>query len=183
MKPLSRILKTAAVTVLLLLLCACAAGGNGKGDPAPSPSDKSVFERSSKRYSETELSEIVESSKSLTELNERYPVVCLRDSNGYFRVTYPGKNQVAVLLFDADGNPVLAGIHTTSVKKSDFESLTVGNTLANVRLMDPDGDFSFLYTGRTDIPRTSTHYTQDGWLVTVTYDDSDHIVEITSELL
>lgn len=43
MKPLSRILKTAAVTVLLLLLCACAAGGNGKGTLPHPPAVKAFL--------------------------------------------------------------------------------------------------------------------------------------------
>ncbi len=67
--------------------------------------------------------------------------------------------------------------------KSDFNLLSIGQQLADVKMLDPKGDYIFLYTGRADIPRVSTHYTSDGYLITITYDDNNIISKIDFELI
>jgi hypothetical protein len=50
--------------------------------------------------------------------------------------------------------------------------LTVENSRA-------EGEYLFLYTGRNDMPRVSTHYTTDHYLITVSYDESNLVANIT----
>ena len=65
----------------------------------------------------------------------------------------------------------------------DFESLNSTKTLDDVKKIDPNGEFLFLYTGRNDVPKISTHYTKDGYIILIEYEDNNQIVDITYELI
>ncbi len=55
--------------------------------------------------------------------------------------------------------------------------------LEEVRAIDPDGEYLFLYTGRNDVPKVSSHYTKDGYLITIEYDESNAVVSVEQELV
>ena len=67
--------------------------------------------------------------------------------------------------------------------KSDFDKLVKGQSLDEVRAIDPNGEYLFLYTGRNDAPKVSSHYTKDGYLITIEYDVSNVITSINEELI
>lgn len=188
-------LSLVAVIVLLLFCCSCTKGeddlkteifpfeSEGVLEIETSPLGKSLLDLSSKTYSETQLLKIVEFDGTLKELNTKYPAECIRANNGNFRVSYLGDSSVAVVLFDDTGNKILGNIHKAQRLQSDFDSLKAGNVLDEVREIDPDGEYLFLYTGRNDTPRVSTHYTKDGSLITITYDEQNIIIGINRELI
>lgn len=193
------------VIILLCVLCSCAEGGSSletKTSPAKEPSsdfvsetyesnsetetfssEKPLVDLVSKTYNEAQLLEIVKYNGSMDELNAQYPIECLREREGVFRVAYLGENSVAVVLFDNSGNKILGGVHSTLKRKSDFSCLSKGQPLEDVRGIDPDGEYLFLYTGRNDAPKESTHYTKDGYLITIEYDDSNTIIGIEEEFI
>ena len=171
-----------SVILLLSILGACV----GKADERQqeiSPDDKSIYDLATERYDATQLSEIADFNGSLSELCEKYPAECLRKADGEFRVSYLGEESVAVVRFDAVGKKLYGHVYGTKLLKSDFDKLKPGSTLDDVRIIDPDGEYLFLYTGRNDIPRLSSHYTKDGWLITVMYDDSNTVTSIEAELI
>ena len=86
-------------------------------------------------------------------------------------------------MFDNSGSKVMGSIHDAIILKSDFNCLEKGQSLNDVRAVDPNGEYLFLYTGRSDTPKVSTHYTKDGWLITIEYDDSNRIINIETELI
>ena len=148
-----------------------------------SPSDKSIVDLASKVYVETELLELTKFNGSLNELNIKYPIECMRKDNEMYRVSYLGDVSIAILLFDSSGNKILGNIYSTQLLKSDFDGLIEGQLLADVRAIDPNGEYLFLYTGRNDTPKTSSHYTKDGYLITFEYDVSNVIISIKIELI
>ena len=150
---------------------------------AISPSDKSLVDLASTIYSKGELLELTKFNGSLNELNIKYPVECLREDNGMYRVSYFGDGSIATLLFDRMGNKILGGIHDVQLLKSDFDGLVKGQLLDDVRAVDPNGEYLFLYTGRNDTPKVSSHYTEDGYLITIEYDASWSIINKYEELL
>ena len=169
-------------SALLILLCFCVTGGcNLKIEL--SPSDKSLIDLASKIYSESQLLEIVKFKGTINELNSQYPIECLRNDNGIYRASYMGYSSIAVLLFDNVGNKFWGNIHSIQLLKSCFDGLTKGQTIEEVRAVDPDGEYLFLCTGRSDMPRVSFHYTKDGFLITIEYDDLNNIINITEELV
>lgn len=170
------------IVVLLFLICSCDKGGSNLKIET-SPSDKSIVDLVSHTYDETQLLELANFNGSINELNSKYPIECLRENNGTNRVAYLGDGSVAVLLFDDSGNRLLGNIYSTHLLKSDFDRLVIGQSLDEVRVIDPNGEFLFLCTGRNDAPKISTHYTKDGYLITIEYDVSNVIISINEELI
>ena len=150
--------------------------------PEVSPADKSIYELTDDVYPEATLSKIVDDGSSLEELNKRYPVKCMRDINGTFRVSYLGKDSIAVLFFDASGERLFGRIYQTTHDKADYSGLKTGDPLDEVMTFDPEGEYLFLETGK-NTPRESTHCTRDGYIITITYDDSNNIIKIEEALI
>lgn len=168
--------------IMMFLLCSCAKGGSDLKIET-SPSDKSLIDLTSKIYDEPQLSELIKFNGLIDELNDQYPIECLREDNGIYRVAYLGDGSIAVLLFDNSGNKFWGNIYNTQLLKSDFEGLTKGKPLEEVRRIDPNGEFLFLYTGRNNTPKVSSHYTKDGYLITIEYDTSNSILSKNEELI
>ena len=74
-----------SLIVMMLVLYSCADGGNNLNIEI-SPSEKRLVDLASKTYDEIELLEIVKFNGLLNELNSKYPVECLREDNGMYRI-------------------------------------------------------------------------------------------------
>ena len=170
------------IVIFLFLFCSCVKGGSDLQIEL-SPSGKNINDLVSVIYDETQLTEIVEFNGSLNRLNKKFPIECLRDNNNGYRVSYLGKESVAIVTFDSLGNKIIANIYSLNITKSEFDGLSNGHLLDEVMTVDPNGEYLFLYAGRNDIPRMSTHYTKDGYLITVEYDETLSIVEIKKEFI
>lgn len=166
----------------LFILFACSEG-DAKMEVEISPTNKNIIELSSQIYNKEQLMDIVAHEGSLKELSVQYPVECIRQIQGYYRIAYLGNDMVAILMFNQAGDRVLANTHILGSLKCDFSNLKVGNSLSDAQIIDPNGEYLFLYTGRNDIPRTSSHYTKDGYLITIEYDLSNTITSIREELI
>ena len=150
--------------------------------PEVSPAEKSIYELMDDVYPKATLSKIVDDGSSLVELNKKYPVKCMREANGVFRVSYLGKDSIAVLFFDASGERLFGRIYQTTRDKTDYSGLKTGDPLDEVMAFDPEGEYLFLETGK-NTPRESTHCTRDGYIITITYDDSNNIIKIEEALI
>ncbi len=171
-----------SVAVLIGLLCSCSLGGNSLHSKLSS-SDVTIVELASHKYNDFELLEIAKFSGNANELNARYPLECVRMIDGGYRVSYLGETSVAVIVFDSNGEYILGGVYSNLCQRSDFLDLAIGQPLDRVRTIDPEGDYPFLYTGRSDTPRVSNHYTKDGYLITIEYDTNNTVISINEELI
>jgi len=167
---------------MLLLLCSCTKGEIGLEIETSSP-DKTLINLASKIYTDSELSDIVKFSGTIDELNAKYPIECLRKNKNTYRVSYLGNGSVALITFDNAKNKIIGKVYNALQLKSDFSDLKNGQSLEKVKKIDPNGDFTFLYTGRNDTPKISTHCTKDGYLITIKYDISNTIICIKEELI
>lgn len=160
-------------------------------------------------YSDEELTEIEQFQGTLLELNPTWPIQCRRKKEATQYVVYPNgsdapllwidmvvsreamqyvvyrsESDVLFLYFDMDGNRAAwPARYRMTHTREEFETLQVGDTLDDVMAFDPDGSYLFLYTGRVDAPRVSTHCTTDGYLVKIAYDDAGVVTSITSYLI
>lgn len=167
---------------MLLLLCSCVDEENDLAAEL-SPSDKNVVNLVSNTYKESELQKMIEFSGSIRELDAQYPIECLRKDGNSYRAAYLGDNCVAMLWFDDSGNKILGNIYRITCLKSDLVELMKNQSLEDVKAIDPEGDYMFLYTGSNNTPRASYHYTKDGYLFTVEYSESNVITSIKEELI
>lgn len=168
------------------LLVFMLAGGSGcSKDIAPeiSPPDQPITELVSKTYTDKELSEIRSFCGSIDLLNEGYPIECIRETDHGYRVSYLGKNAVAMVLFDLSGKHLTGQIIRSHCTKADFANLKIGNTLDDTMAIDPEGYYPFLLTGRNDYERISTHCTTDGYCFSIHYDRNNRITSIEQELV
>lgn len=166
----------------MCVCCSCNEGGSNLKVKISS-SEKTLIELVSKIYSDQELLKIVQFNGSIKDLDIQYSIECLRYNNDIYRVSYLGNSSVAVILYDGSGNKISGGIHSTQKLKSDFSGITRGQLLEDVRKLDPTGEYLFLYTGRDDVPKISFHYTKDGYLIAIEYDDTNTVVSLKEELI
>ena len=168
----------------------------------PSPEDKNITELITTVYSAEELEDIVQSNESIDKLNERYPIECLRkrklmiaydaykppydDAPGLYQyqAVYRGEDSVAIIWFDENGMraQILHQIYDASLSKSDFDTLSIGQTLDDVMTLHPNGEYLFLSTG-INAPRISIHYTTDGYMISFKYDDDNIITDSSVDLI
>ncbi|MCI8332187.1 MAG: hypothetical protein HFE78_05125 [Clostridiales bacterium] len=178
-----RLLKVFTFIFMLVFLLSSCAKGEGALELKISAPDKTLVELVSKTYEDSELLKIIQMNHSMKEMNSQFPIECLREMDGIYRVSYLGDGSIAVITFDKDGNRILGNIYHTKLLKSDFNSLAIGQSLEDVKQIDPKGEYLFPYTGRNDTPHISTHYTKDGYLITVEYDAANNILNIKEDLI
>lgn len=180
-----RFLKTHAVItaiILMFILAACSKGGIELNTEI-SPPDKSLIDLATKTYEDMQLAEIVKFSGNITELNNRFPIDCIRMDDGIYRVSYLGCERIAVILFDASGNKLFGKVYSAQRLMTEFDGIAEGLMLDEVQVVDPDGEYAFLYTGRNDFPKVSLHCTKDGYLITIEYSANNTITSITKHLI
>ena len=154
-----------------------------------SPTDVNVLDLVTKIYSDEELSEIKQFEGTIKELNELYPIECVRLTENSYRVVYKGESKFVMLFFEEETGE--AGIflysrpriYGANLMKSDFEALSNEQTLNKVKALDPDGEYIFAYLGTRSVPQISSHCTKDGFFISVEYDEDYHVINITKELI
>lgn len=170
------------IAACLVVLSSCFRGGS-EMKRMVSPSNKTILELSTKNYDDEQLFSIAEFSESIDELNRQYPVECLREMNKGYRATYLGHKRIAVIIFDRNGERIMSHIYSLRTTKEDYNDLNEGGSIDDVITIDPEGEYLFLYSGRNDIPKRSYHYTKDGFLLTIEYDNNNTITNIRVEYI
>ena len=143
---------------------------------------QNILDCVTKRYSVEELNAICEDFDTITELHQQYPIEFGRSTDDGGFVAYLGENHIAILYFDMQGMKNYGRVSTLSVKKECFEDI-IGTQVNKVQEIDPNGSYLFLYITHSDVSKVSTHYTEDGYLVELTYDAYYCVEKITIELI
>ncbi len=133
-------------------------------------------------YRDDELLEIANYQGSLEDLNARYPVECLRQNNLEKYVVYYSDTMIGLVYFDENDISFLSRAITPRFKSTEFDFLSSGDALSTVIGFDPDGDYPFLHTG-VRIIKQSMHYTTDGYVVLIQYDEDNVIASISKKLI
>lgn len=169
------------LTILLLVTSAC-----GKEDNKMNieiSSSQTIIELTTKLYSNSELLKIIDYDGSINELNKEYPIECIRKIGNNYRISYQGNDCFAIIFYNNLNDKISSDIYKTLLTKDDFEKLDIGQSLNNVQNLDPNGKYLFLFTGRNDTPRVSTHCTNDGYFITIEYSKDNIILNKTIDLV
>ena len=150
-----------------------------------SPENLTVFELVTTEYDDEQLHKISGFRGSIIELNDEYPIECLRhiEKGSLYRASYVGDSKVLTIWFNDNGELQMIRTSLLSPSKAQFDELTIGQSFDDVYQLDPTAEYDFLNTGRTDSPKASSHYSSDGWLIHISYDDQFQITNIISELI
>ena len=176
-----RVIGILLIAIASILLCACSNTAVQKKPNSDNPEHISITENIISSYTDDMLSNIILHNGTMDALLAEYPTKYVRQMDNCYRVVYYGDSAIAVVWFDLDGNSPVSQIYKATQPKSTFDNLSIGQSLNEVISVDPDGEYLFLYTGRNDFPKISTHYTSDGYVVNISYDDDHLITQIIIE--
>lgn len=166
---------------IIILLCSC--GSGDKMNIEVSDSSKNITELLTSEYLEDQLDYINSLDKNINDLNSEFPIQCVRKNKSNYQAVFRSNKSVLIITFDLNGDKISSQKFTTSKVKDDFDSIKIGQKLENVESFDKNGDYTFLYTGRIDVPRISSHYTIDGFMIRITYSEDNIITNISSQLI
>ena len=170
----------AFVFMFFTLMVSCSAQG-GESNMQISPIDKNAFGLISTVYTADQLNDIVSFTGSIHELNNLYKIECIRETSYGYRIMYRSDTQIAEVWVQ---NERITGgwIYNISENCVAFNAITVGQTIDDVKEIDPYGSYLFLYSGRGE-PRESRHYTLDGFLIIIEYDEQYRVSNIQTALI
>lgn len=168
-------------TILIMVIC-CSACSNGNNYKTNANNESLETEVTSDMSTDDKLREIIKYEGSMDELLALYPTDYYSEFDNFYRVVYYGDYSVAVVVYDLEGNS-FKRIYDINQTKDIYEDLEIGDSLDIVQDLDPKGDYSFLFAGRNDIPRVSTHYTVDKYVVVISYDMNNLITDINIQSL
>ena len=174
------------VVAIICLLCSCVKKENEPFDIEKCVSPNININRMFlKKYSQDEIEKIRKFDGTIEELNKEYPIKCVRkyDSDNCYRISYLGENNIVQVWYLANEEKVYPILYKFSCPKKKLEKLKLGTSVEEVQETDPDGDYAFLYVSSDEAPLISEHYTKDGYLITIDYDDDYKITKINEELI
>lgn len=136
-----------------------------------------------KIYTDNELDEINSLKLNYKELNTLYPIECVRYINNFeYSVTYKSENKYLIIKFNKSGEKKYGNIYTPKYNKSDFSFITIGESFFNIREFDDDY-YYFWNAGNTETGYKSWHYTIDGYIIILTYDEHLDVIGIEEQLI
>lgn len=170
----------AVIAAVLAVFCSCKETFDVSG--LVSDKDKNIGELITRTYSAEQLKEMIIFT-NLEQVNEEYPVECLRKKDFGYQAVYRSQKTVMLVDFDEDGLRIGAQSHDMISGYDGFDELEIGDTIRNVRELDPAGDYAFLYTDDGSLPRESIHYLESGYVFRITYDSGNIITAIDKSMI
>ncbi len=180
------------LTCIFAIICIFLSGCNKKDEACVSlkvlDESTNIIDIISEKYSNKDMFEEVQENKyTLDELNKIYPIEFVKkytnEDELYFDVAYITSNGYIILHYDGSGNYVFGEDAIAERILNEFDALSIGDSIDDVKKIDENGKFTFLYTGRVDLPKISYHYTVDGYMVMIHYDSSCVITKIENKLI
>ncbi len=148
--------------------------------------DKNICEIDDRVFSQKEQIEVEAFDGTLEELNDLFPVRCIRlefrEGKPCLRVIYRFEQGVLMAVFDESHEHMFTYFRLWSIDRYELEEIQTGESIDSVIAKDPNGDYTFLYTGHGK-PWESTHFTRDGYYVIIEYDERLMVINKTVRLL
>lgn len=110
---------------------------------------------------------------NLEEAKKIFPKNCISKIKTGYIIRFHCVDKVAVIYFDEEGIQSKFGAavyNKTTLKSTDFNSGLIDKNLNYIiHKLDPDGYYPFLYVSVNVSEPESTHFTADGYIVTIKY--------------
>lgn len=179
----ARIKTRMLIIFIALCLTACQAGDRDGIQIALSDPDQTVYQLATTVYTAKRLRQIEQSGYNYHDLSANYPVQCVRQAGKLYRVAYRATDRLLLLYYNQQGKLLFHKRQTPTVAKQALDMVNVQDNVYAVKAIDPTGTYDFLYTGDTEIPRVSAHYTTDGYLLHIEYDERWRVAKMSWELI
>ena len=176
-----------AIALLFLpaLLSSCTDDIEEKMGIKVSDNNLSVYELSTYKLTKVQVELIKESNFSLQELNEKFPAQCVRKKGEAFRVIYVCADNEGLffLWYDNKGNLIVQRHIKPAIEMKTLDSVEKGLHIKDVMAIDETGDYFSYYASNPEWPKVSEHYTIEGYVFQVKYDDEWKVIDIKYELM
>lgn len=137
-----------------------------------------------KIYTDKELDEINSLKLNYKELNKLYLIECVRYVNNFeYCVTYKGEGKYLIIKFNKSGEKKSSQIYNSQHEKSSFSFIKFGDKFSNIKDFDDSGFYHFWYAGNVESEYKSYHYTTDGYIIILTYDEYLEVIGIEEQLI
>lgn len=135
-------------------------------------------------YTSDEIMAIHEFEGTKEALLSKYPDGRAQKEGESTLIYYYGDDFIVEVFYsnDEDIDPFVLVINSERTK-SEFYKLETGTGLEEVREFAPKMWCNFDSAGRQDIPRESYHYTTDGYMITIEYDENSAVCKITDKYI
>lgn len=130
-------------------------------------------------YSNDELEKILEQTYTLESLKSFYPIECFREYYGGYKAVYSSEDKFLVIIFDNLGNKEFSCIYLKSANSEFLDRIDENTSYDDVMKLDKNGN----YLATSSLPYHTTHYTEDGYFVSIEYDNDLYVKKIYVELL
>ena len=168
--------------IALLCLSSCNSEINSKDKNIMTIIDQNqILIKASMPTLNKEAQEYIACRPKLNELYESLSIKGYKSVNNAYYTIIDIEGEWHLLSFQEDGTFVSDRLITFSDANSEemIKQIEVGQQLAYVQSVDPDGQYDFLYAGWSDFPKYSYHFYESGNAYYIRYNDSDTVSSIT----
>lgn len=154
-----------------------------------------ITEQITKKYTNSQLKKMKSLNLSLSELNQKYPIECLKKTSilvsfekqkDLYSVVYTSKNKILIMKFNKDGESQGRRIYDFSHSNEFYKKFKIDKTTwKEVHKFDRRAFYSRdlrLYTTML-VSDYSIHYTVDGYVIIYEYNDEGIVRDIKVELI
>lgn len=172
------------VLFLCTILCACSASGEVLHVVKIDESENSLQFVSPEVDSEI-LFKLLSMRPSIDELNSAIPLSFIKTTETGYTTIFQTEKGMVLVSFDAQQVYSHAQILRIAqgISEKEMDNIAIGSHLEDVMLIDPDGEYLFLYTSSSDVPLISQHLLENGVQYTFFYDEEFHIISIKRSIL
>ena len=176
--------------VLAISVCLTACDGTEPHFPvALSDTTRSALELNTGGFKDADLEkmyDMMRDGSTVSGLNDKYKIACLRKTDDGYQVIYWGYRKVLVLCFDNEGKWIeadrLHSIRSLIASRVKLDALKAGDNVLKVQQADPLCYYPFLVDQDSTELQTD-HYTEDGYHARILYDKDFNITSVTIDLM
>lgn len=131
------------------------------------------------------LFELLKAEPTLEELNVSISLEFVRKLDTSYRAVMKTDQGWHQVFFNQDGTfaeSVKMG-ELKSVLKDDLLKIPFGMPVKQVQEIDPDGNYNFMFSSWSGYPKRSYHYTSDGYVFSIYYNDAFEVIDISFSLI
>ena len=176
---------TLAVILIAVMLCFNSCANDNKQTLDIVESDVSSLGLIKNEYKYSSVSKFLDKKPSIDQLNKKYKNgFYKRLSNLYYTVIGTEEGPI-IVYFDTDmsfNNWEKISFSEDSACES-LKNVNKGSSVEEVRKLDPNGSYPFLYSSWTEYPKVSYHIFENGMVYLIHYDSSSKVLGIENYTL
>lgn len=138
-------------------------------------------------YTDAQLDIMYESASTLQQQTSEYATNYVKEGDAGYRVVYRGDTKAVIFVYDWEGERVAQSFWGLSpLAKTAYDVIAIGDPFSRVQDLDPNGNYEVVEHSErhcTSHGRVSIHFTIDGYMVLIKYDQAFCVEYIEVDML